>query len=591
MSTIFAKANDAATVTGFVWLLLYLPFPLTEPNYEELTLLSKILICFSPNAAMGYGINFIIRWESTGEGLNWSNWMKPVSTNDNLSIATIIMIMLITSIVQFVLAIIIERMNTNEPSLSRFWKSIFRRFFLLTYSNLSNDQTEMRESHLTSNLETKNFEEDIDYQLAGIICMNLRKVYDNNVAVKGLTMKMFNDQITVLLGNNGAGKSSTMSMLTGITKPTSGTAFVNGFDIQTNLEQARNSIGICLQQNILFDDLTVKEHIQFFCQLKNFDCESIDYEVNKYISKLGLESKANALSKTLSGGMKRKLSVVLALCGKSNVVLCDEPTSGMDPLARRELWNLLQAEKKDRTIVISTHFMDEADALGDRIAIMSNGEMKCSGTSFYLKNRFGSGYNLICSKGITCNSNEITQLLRKFIPNVDVHSDIGQELCYKLPRENVDIFKNMLEELENKQNALDLNCFGLSLITLEDVFMKICSQKSENCEYLSKMNEEKLELKNGLVLIGYQIFAMFKKRYILWKRSMKLNILMNIITVIIVIASIFVARAVEIDNSLPPLTMDFNGYGKSQMLIESDNQSLYVISIIYCMHLFHIYLF
>ena len=100
--------------------------------------------------------------------------------------------------------------------------------------------------------------------------------------------------------------------------------------------------------------------------------------------------------------MKRKLSVAVALCGGSKVVLCDEPTSGMDPSARRALWDVLQEEKKGRTILLSTHFMDEADILGDRIAIMSDGELKCCGTSFYLKKKFGVGYHLVCYHLIYC---------------------------------------------------------------------------------------------------------------------------------------------------------------------------------------------
>lgn len=119
--------------------------------------------------------------------------------------------------------------------------------------------------------------------------------------------------------------------------------------------------------------------------------------------------------------MKRKLSVCVALCGKSKVVILDEPTAGMDPAARRTLWDLLQEEKKNRTMLLSTHFMDEADLLGDRIAIMAGGVMQCCGSSFFLKKRYGVGYHLTMDKSVRCDVMKITELLRKYIPETQVN--------------------------------------------------------------------------------------------------------------------------------------------------------------------------
>lgn len=164
-----------------------------------------------------------------------------------------------------------------------------------------------------------------------------------------------------------------MSLLSGMFPPTSGTALINGKDIRHDINGVRNSLGLCPQHNILFDELTVQEHIVFFSRLKGLDNAAVEKEVEKYLKLIDLEHKRHAKSKTLSGGMKRKLSVCVAFCGGSKVVLLDEPTSGMDPQARRALWDVLKDQKKGRTVLLSTHFMDEADILGDRIAIMANG--------------------------------------------------------------------------------------------------------------------------------------------------------------------------------------------------------------------------
>lgn len=150
-------------------------------------------------------------------------------------------------------------------------------------------------------------------------------------------------------------------MLTGMLVPTSGSAIINGKDIRRDVNGARESLGLCPQHNILFDELSVREHIVFFSKLKGLDSKEIKEEVEKYVKLIDLMPKINSLSKTLSGGMKRKLCVCIALCGRSKVVLLDEPTSGMDPASRRALWDMLREEKHGRTILLSTHFMDEGN--------------------------------------------------------------------------------------------------------------------------------------------------------------------------------------------------------------------------------------
>lgn len=214
----------------------------------------------------------------------------------------------------------------------------------------------------------------------------------------------------------------------------------------------------------------MREHIFFYSQLKGLAANEVDAEVHKYVSLLKLQSKIDERAGTLSGGMKRKLSVAIALCARSKFVLLDEPSSGVDPASRRALWDLLQLEKKGRTILISTHFMEEADVLGDRIVIMAQGKLKAIGTSFELKRKYGVGYHLVCVKKPSCKVAKITALLRKFIPNLQVDTNIGTELSYLLDNQNTEYFQKMLEELET--NAEGLESFGISLTSLEEVFLK-----------------------------------------------------------------------------------------------------------------------
>lgn len=319
---------------------------------------------------------------------------------------------------------------------------------------------------------TEFFECNPDNLNPGIRIKRLCRVFGNKTAVRDLSLNMYNDQITVLLGHNGAGKTTTMSMLTGMIPPTSGTAFVGNHDICSNIDGVRGSLGLCPQHNILFDDLTVKEHLYFFSKLKGLSNDFIDEETKRYIDLLELRPKTNAKSSTLSGGMKRKLCVGIALCGNSKVVMLDEPSAGMDPAARRGLWDLLQKEKIGRTILLSTHFMDEADLLGDRIAIMAGGKLQCCGSSFFLKKKYGAGYHLIIDKSLNCQLYEITKLLQKHIPEVQMQSNVGSELTYLLAENQAEAFQDMLEDLEKNSLKLGVRSYGISLTTLEEVFMK-----------------------------------------------------------------------------------------------------------------------
>ncbi|ODM91447.1 ATP-binding cassette sub-family A member 1 [Orchesella cincta] len=225
-------------------------------------------------------------------------------------------------------------------------------------------------------IEKPGFENEPSGLTAGISIQNLTKQYGKKTAVNGVSLNMYHGQITALVGHNGAGKTTTLSILTGLFPPTSGSATVNGFDITDELDSVRENLGLCPQHNMLFDDLTVLEHLQFFGRLKGLTSFEAHYEAVSLIKKLQLKSKKHVAACNLSGGQKRKLSLGIALVGGSKVVILDEPTSGMDPEARRVIWDLLLAMRGERTLVLTTHFMEEADILGDRIALWHVGKFR-----------------------------------------------------------------------------------------------------------------------------------------------------------------------------------------------------------------------
>ena len=201
---------------------------------------------------------------------------------------------------------------------------------------------------------------------------DLKKTFENGFqAVKGVNLKIYSGQIFALLGHNGAGKTTTISMLTGLINSTSGFAEVFGVDLFEDMNEVRHILGICPQHDILFDLLTPEEHLEIFCDFKGVPRKEQAEQIKKMLIDVDLYHHRDTVAQNLSGGSRRKLSVAITLIGGSKLVLLDEPTSGMDLSARRKLWNMLKNYKHNRIIILTTHYMDEADILGDRVGIMT----------------------------------------------------------------------------------------------------------------------------------------------------------------------------------------------------------------------------
>lgn len=476
MSVFFNKANLASSVAGIVWFAFYLIFVFVD--FDTMPLWSLIFLSIFSNTGMAFGFVVILRYEGTGEGAQWSNLFQPHSVDNDMTLGYSLCMLLVSALLYMLIALYVEHTHPGEYGVPKPWYFPVTRSFWCGAKQWNADDDVMDKGNLSKDAE--NFEDTTAInEPVGIRIQKMQKIYPNGtIAVSALTLDMYQNQITVLLGHNGSGKTTTMSMLTGILPPSSGTALVNGFNIRTDIDSVRGSIGFCPQHNILFDELTVSEHIMFYASMKGTPATEMESEISRYLKLIQLEAKRDVQTTALSGGMKRKLAVCVAFCGGSKVVFCDEPSSGMDPAARRALWDVIRSEKVGRTVLLSTHFMDEADVLGDRIAIINSGMLKCTGSPYFLKKRFGTGYHLICVKKAYTQTDALTDLLVKFIPDIIVEHENRTEVSYRLPAERSYLFEIMFKELERCRNALGVESYGISLTTLEEVFLKVGTEEA-----------------------------------------------------------------------------------------------------------------
>ena len=215
---------------------------------------------------------------------------------------------------------------------------------------------------------------------AAIKTVELRKEYKDTVAVAGLDLEVYEGELFSLLGVNGAGKTTTIKMLSALTKPTSGEAYIFGHPVTKEEDKVKELIDISTQETSVARKLTVGENIDFYAALNCLDANE-SARMKEYIySAFGLDSVKNKRADRLSGGWQRKLSIALALISKPRLLFLDEPTLGLDVLSRRELWKIIGSMKGKMTVILTTHYMEEAEALSDRIGIMKDGKLLFTGT-------------------------------------------------------------------------------------------------------------------------------------------------------------------------------------------------------------------
>ena len=220
--------------------------------------------------------------------------------------------------------------------------------------------------------------------------VKLTKNYKDLTAVDGLNLTVRQGELLSLLGVNGAGKTTTIKMLTSLTRPTSGDAFLNGKSILTDSAAVKNMIAVSLQETAVAPNLTVWENLELMAGVHGFSKDEAKNKVAELSSRFGLGEVANKRAGKLSGGWQRRLSIAMALISDPQILFLDEPTLGLDVLARSELWDMIRALKGSMTVILTTHYMEEAEALSDRVAILKSGRLLLTGTPAEIKAQAGT---------------------------------------------------------------------------------------------------------------------------------------------------------------------------------------------------------
>ncbi|EOA14978.1 hypothetical protein CARUB_v10028326mg, partial [Capsella rubella] len=536
LSSFISKSSSATTVGFLVFLVGFITQIVTEagfPYSHSQSIARRVIWSFFPPNTFSAGLQRLIQATSSpgDSGISWSG--RAICTKDDDCIMTINIVfqwLLGTFLLWFGLAIYFDNIIPNASGVR---KSIFYFLKPSYWTGKEGNKVEVPYAeHITPEDEDVLEEETIVKQQAidGIVDPNiavqihgLAKTYPGTTklgcckcmktspfhAVKGLWINIAKDQLFCLLGPNGAGKTTTISCLTGINPVTGGDALIYGESIRSSvgMTNIRKMIGVCPQFDILWDALSSEEHLHLFASIKGLPPDEIKSTAEKLLADVKLTGAAKVRSGSYSGGMKRRLSVAVALIGDPKLVFLDEPTTGMDPLTRRHVWDIIQESKKGRAIILTTHSMEEADILSDRIGIMAKGRLRCIGASIRLKSRFGTGFVATVSFIESKNDNNIAvgashEPLKKFFKEhlkVEPTEENRAFMTFVIPHDKEKLLTGFFEELQNRESEFGISDIQLGLATLEEVFMNI-ARRAELESATAEGNMVTLELESGISL-------------------------------------------------------------------------------------------
>ncbi|XP_015070141.1 ABC transporter A family member 7-like [Solanum pennellii] len=410
-----------------------------------------------------------MRWKDLGDG---KNGMKEV-----------LIIMIVQWLVFLVLAYYIDQITSSGKDPLFFLRN-FRKKSSHPIRKLSLSKEETKVFVQMEKPDVAQERERVEQLLESntghaIICDNLKKVYpgrDGNpekFAVRGLSLALPQGECFGMLGPNGAGKTTFISMMIGLIKPSSGTAYAQGMDIRTDMDMIYTNMGVCPQHDLLWEKLTGREHLLFYGRLKNLKGAVLTQAVEESLKSVNLfhGGVADKQSGKYSGGMKRRLSVAISLIGDPKVVYMDEPSTGLDPASRNNLWNVVKRAKKDRAIILTTHSMEEAEHLCDRLGIFVDGNLQCVGNAKELKARYGGSYVFTMTTS-SDKEEEVEQMVRRLSPNANRIYHLSGTQKFELPKQEVRI-ADVFDAVEKAKSRFTVYAWGLADTTLEDVFIKV----------------------------------------------------------------------------------------------------------------------
>ncbi|XP_075527790.1 phospholipid-transporting ATPase ABCA3-like [Dermacentor variabilis] len=481
---------------------------------------SKIITSVSPGMGLHWAFMVIERFERFRGGVHWGNMREYDSTLDNVSLSELLVVNVCTCFLMVFLIWYADNIIPWGPGIHKPpWFPFLRSYWL---------PQPARNVKIRQSVDPTLFESDPQDLNPAIQVISLKKFY-RNFLLQRINLKIYRHQITVLTGPAGSGKSTMIKMITGLVPPSSGQIIVDNYDVVLHTEEARERIAYCPADNVLFDELTVEEHLIFFAMLKGLSASKIRVEINLLLTDIQMSAYMSYRPSTLSDGMKRLLCVAITLlvASKSKIMVFDEPTATMDPHSQREVWELLLKARRHCCILLTTQNLREADVLGDKVGIMNKGLLWCSGSPGFLRERFRAGYNIRIAKEPGCDTAAVETVLRRHIPRAAVKNDSNAEAEFAMGANPGNRrLTAMFKELDRERRNLKIGAMSVAMSSLDEVLDKVVHDPTfqsgiETCTPAHTDDEPvyRATKEPGSRSCARQLAWLLKKRFYIWLRD------------------------------------------------------------------------
>ena len=597
------KSKISISVSLVIYFLMYCVS--LSVLFEKTSRVLKIILSIFPGVSLSLGSLLFMKFEVHFKRFHDQDYFK---NHYNFSVENMYIMFIADFFIYLFLGYYLNNVLPHEYGIPKPWYFLCTKNFWCyskkkTLRNSINKDIELPYYNegeiklLDNDINIKNTKKEKKEKNDNLELKNIVKIFGDGIkALDGVNLEFYKDEIFALLGHNGAGKTTLISILTGIYGANEGQVIYKGLNVLdgNNMDFFRGKLGICPQYDILYDNLTVREHLEMFCVFKGVEARKVDAEIDKILCDLQMKNIENFLTKNLSAGQRKKLSIAVALIGGSEIIFLDEPSSGIDITSRRHLWEILRHLAKGKIIILTTHYMEEASILGKRIGIISSGKMKCIGSPLFLIEKYGKYMTLTISKDENADNNQIIDFISNLAENVESEI-LSEEIIFKIPIKEEDIIENKVmkkinlqiffEKFDENLENLNIKSYSVSMPTLEDVFLNIASE--DNKKSVAEKNENiMIESKNyDNILFDSDLKVKYikkekfkndflmnmKRRYLIMKRDIK-GFLIEFLSPILLLLIGLLTSKIEMSLKSYPIVIDMSITGKQTILFSSISQ-------------------
>ncbi|KAH8337345.1 hypothetical protein KR059_007516 [Drosophila kikkawai] len=483
LASFFTDPHTAVRVATIVWIAFNMPNFVLWNSMTETAWAFRYVTYLIPNVVLFAVFQCIIDREPIIHASFESNTHNYNHRKCDLPVYTGIWIFTVTSLIYCGIGLYMDIWRMGERSAKRINKEEARA------NNVPEDQYQDYTENANNQVRgidvnsTKIYEVEPSNRLFKLKIKKLCKRFGPKYrpALNFFTWNVYENEVTVLMGHNGCGKSTLLKILAGLIEPSRGSVTVANYDMLTERKAACMELGLALDTKMLITGLTVLDHLRFICRVKGMNSKpDIDGHVSYFMNALQIDHLKNQRLKNLMPRHLVLVSICCAFVGNSSIILIDDIYSDLDNPTKELIWALINEEKSYRTIIVVVNTTTLAENIADRMAIMSNGELKCTGTKPFLKNMYGHGFRLICMKGKNCNIEELIALMNRHLPNLTIESNFGFKVNFILENKDEDQFPGLIDDLEQNMERLDVVSFRIRDTSTEEIFLRFgCDEEDQ----------------------------------------------------------------------------------------------------------------